>query len=145
VYPEVDDSIDIEVKPDEVEMQTFRSGGKGGQNVNKVETKVTLLFDVMGSTSLDEHQKQLISEHLGGRMSKSGVLRVTSQRHRSQGANQEAAIGRFIELLVEALQERAERKPTRPSRRSERERLADKRHRSKVKELRSDVSWNGES
>lgn len=140
---EISDAVSI--SETELDFVYARSSGPGGQNVNKVETKVTLLFDVRGSRSLSEQQKARICERLHTRVNKNGVLRVSSQRHRSQAANQEAAIGRFIELLVEALQEQAQRRPTRPSRRSELGRLEDKKRRSKVKELRSGVRWNGDS
>jgi ribosome-associated protein len=137
-------SDEVQIPESELDFVYARSSGPGGQNVNKVETKVTLLFDVGSSGSLSDHQKLLITERLRTRVSKSGVLRVTSQRHRSQAANQEAAIGRFIELVAEALMEQPERRPTRPSRRARAERLAHKRRRSRVKEQRSQVEWNGE-
>jgi len=135
-------SDEVQIPEAELDFVYARSSGPGGQNVNKVETKVTLLFDVSRSESLEAHHKQLITERLGTRINKNGVLRVTSQRHRSQAANQEAALGRFMELLAEALIETPERKPTRPSRRDRLERLADKRHRSRVKGQRSQVEWS---
>src|SRR5664280_3566590 len=88
------------------------SGGPGGQNVNKVATKVTLTFDVAASPSLTDAQRDRIRARLATRISKDGVLQVVSQRHRTQGANRAAALERFVELLRDALAEEAPRVPT---------------------------------
>ena len=89
----------------EITFTTARSSGPGGQHVNKTETKVTLVFDLDGSTALDEDQKALLRERLATRITKSGELRMASQRHRSQKANREATIERFIDLVRDALAE----------------------------------------
>lgn len=70
-----------------------RSSGPGGQNVNKVNTRVTLLFDVEGSTVLSAQQRMLLRQRLSGRIGKTGILRVVSQRHRTQLANRAAVRG----------------------------------------------------
>jgi ribosome-associated protein len=123
----------LQLADDEVRFVASRSGGPGGQNVNKVETRVTLLFDLEGSLSLSEEQRRRIRERLPGRISADGILRVSSQRHRSQAANRRAALERFIELLAQALRPRAKRVATRPTAASRARRIADKRRRARLK------------
>ncbi|MCP4655995.1 MAG: aminoacyl-tRNA hydrolase [bacterium] len=121
----------------ELTFTSSRSAGPGGQHVNKVNTRVTLRFDVLDSPALSPEQKERILERLPTRISKSGILSVSSQRHRSQAANREAALERFIALLRDALEIQPERRPTRIPRRAIRRRRADKRHRARVKRERS--------
>ena len=131
----IDDNLAI---PDEeVSFATSRSGGPGGQNVNKLETRVTLRFDLVGSASLSEEQKARLRERLATRITRDGVLQVSSQRHRSQGANRDAAVERFAELLRENLREEPPRKKTRPSRAAKARRLDEKRRQSQRKRERS--------
>lgn len=121
----------------ELELRTSRSAGPGGQNVNKLETRVTVRFDVAGSPSLSEDERQRIQERLGTRISKAGVLQVSSQRHRTQAANREAAVARLAGLLAAALEPEAERKPTRMPKAAKRRRLEEKRRRGRLKQERS--------
>jgi ribosome-associated protein len=131
----IDDNLAI---PDEeVTFATSRSGGPGGQNVNKLETRVTLRFDLAGSGALSEEQKTRLRERLATRITRDGILQVTSQRHRSQGANREAAGERFAELLRENLREETPRRKTRPSRAAKARRLDAKRRQSRRKRERS--------
>ena len=120
----------------ELRFTASRSGGPGGQNVNKVATRVTLTFDVGGSPSLSPDQKARIRERLATRISGDGVLRVVSQRHRTQAANRKAAVERFVELLRVALAEEPPRVPTRPTRVARERRVASKKLRARVKEAR---------
>lgn len=120
----------------ELSFATSRSSGPGGQNVNKVESRVTLLFDVEASPSLTAEHKARLRERLAGRINKQGVLRVVAQRHRTQAANREAAVERFAELLRQALAEEAPRRPTRPSASAKRRRAEAKRRRGEVKRAR---------
>lgn len=131
---QVDDSFAI--PEEELSFATSRSGGPGGQNVNKLETRVTVRFD-LASPSLDEQRRARIRERLGTRISRAGVLAVTSQRHRTQAANREAAVARLVELLRDAFAERAPRRLTRPGRAARARRLDAKRQRARRKRDRA--------
>jgi ribosome-associated protein len=130
-------SDDLAIPDEEVSFTTSRSGGPGGQNVNKLETRVTLRFDVAGSPSLTGEQRQRLQERLATRITRAGMLQVTSQKHRTQGENREAAVARFAELIAEALREETPRKPTRVSKAAKRRRLDEKRRRSQRKRERA--------
>ncbi len=122
---------------DELTFCASRSSGPGGQNVNKVETRVTLHFDVAGSPSLSGEQRARILGRLRTRITKGGVLAVASQRHRTQSANRAAAVERLVELLREALRRRPVRKKTAVPRAAKERRLEAKKRRSRAKHLRS--------
>jgi ribosome-associated protein len=128
---------DLAIPDEEVSFTASRSGGPGGQNVNKLETRVTLRFDVAGSPSLTGEQKERLRERLATRITRAGVLQVSSQKHRTQGENREAAVARFAELIAGALREEAPRKPTRVSKAAKRRRVDEKRRHSQRKRERS--------
>ncbi len=131
---EIDQSFQI--PHEELRFTTSRSGGPGGQNVNKVETRVTLWYDIANSSAFSPDQKAMIQTRLASRINKEGLLWVTSSRHRTQLANREAALARLFELLGEALQPTPERRPTRISRAARALRRENKKRRSQVKQLR---------
>lgn len=128
----------VSLAPEELRLSVSRSSGPGGQHVNKTSTRVTISFDVAASPSLSDEQKELIRGRLGNRMSKEGVLSVSSQRHRSQTQNREAALERLVELLSSALEERPERRPTSVPARVRLQILAEKRRRGQLKRARAD-------
>ena len=128
---------DLWIDEDDLRFEFTRSSGPGGQNVNKVETKVRLLFDVRTSDSLTAHQRDRIEERLATRITKDHVLHVTSQRHRSREANRRATIERFGKLLAEALAEEELRIPSKVPKGQRQRRLESKRHRSQKKALRT--------
>ncbi len=126
--------------PEDVFVFRFsRSAGPGGQNVNKVNTRVTLLFDLTANEELTPAEKRRIAAALSGRISSEGILRVTSSRMRSQRANRETATERFYELLAKVLTPRRPRKATRIPYRSRRQRLENKRIHAETKRLRGPV------
>ena len=98
---------------------------------------MTLRFDLAASPSLSEEQKARLRERLATRITRAGVLHVTAQKHRSQGANREAALERFTELLREAMLEETPRKKTRIPRAVHRRRVEDKKRRGQRKQERS--------
>lgn len=131
---EIDDKVAI---PDsELRFTASRSSGPGGQHVNKVNSRVTLHFDLLGSSSLDPAQRERIALKLAGRVTAGSVLKLHSQRHRSQAANRAELITRFASLLREALKRRPRRRKTLPSQADRQRRLEMKKQRGDIKRVR---------
>ncbi|MBG0791276.1 MAG: aminoacyl-tRNA hydrolase [Desulfovibrionaceae bacterium] len=128
----------------ELRFLTSRSSGPGGQHVNTTDTRVTLLFDVDNSPSLTQLQKAAVKGKLARRMDKRGVLRVTSQKSRSQKINKDAAIGRFVELMQWALAPVTRRKATRVPLSAKRRRLERKKRTAGRKRDRKLPDFSGE-
>src|SRR5213079_1940233 len=102
----------VSIPEDELHFDASRSGGPGGQNVNKVSTRVTLTFDVLHSSALPSEQRRRILARLRTRINKDGLLRVVSQRTRSQELNREDVTARFAELSAAALTKQRPRMKT---------------------------------
>ena len=132
---------DILISENELVFKFSRSSGPGGQNVNKVNTRVTLLFDLANSTNLSDVQKKRILKQLAGRASKDGVIRVVSQRYRTQKANRRAVVERLQELLSLAMETKPIRKKTKVPWPAKQQRLEEKKRRSKLKQQRSDHNF----
>ena len=127
--------------PSELTFRFSRSGGPGGQNVNKLETKVELLFDVARSAGLTDEQKQLVLTREKNRIDADGMLRVTSQESRSQFENREVAVEKFIAIIAGALAKRKKRLKFRVPKGSREKRIEGKKLRGKKKQMRGRVDF----
>ncbi len=130
----------VGISEHELSFSFERSPGPGGQNANKVNTRVTLHFDVLKSTSLSAQQKGQLKAKLASRINQDGVLRIVSSKERTQLANRRAAVNRFISLMAEAFHTPAARKKTVVPAGAQRKRLDAKSQRSVVKRSRQAVS-----
>jgi ribosome-associated protein len=134
--PAIQINRDLAIPLDEIQFRFSRSGGPGGQNVNRTATRVELLFDVASSPSLSEAQRQRLQERLSGQVDSTGTLRLVSQDTPSQWRNRQEVLERFRALLAGALRPRRRRIATRPSRAARQARLAAKKRRSETKRRR---------
>src|SRR5690554_2036855 len=113
-----------------------RSSGPGGQNVNKVNSQISLRFDVKHSEMLDEEEKNIIFHKLGSRISGEGILIINAQTHRSQLQNKEEAIAKFNQLIEKAFLFKKIRKASKPSKAAVKKRLENKRQQAEKKKWR---------
>ncbi len=123
----------------EVVVEVFRASGPGGQHVNKVETRVDLLFSIPASRALNEAQKERLLDALKARIDSAGTLRITAQTSRSQWQNRQEAVTKFAALVGAALKQHRKRIATSPTRASRERRMTAKNRRSDMKRLRGKV------
>ncbi len=131
----------FEIPETEIRFSTSRGGGPGGQNVNKVETKVLAVWDFQGSRILNGAQKAILAEKMKNRINSLGQLYVQSQETRSQEANRRRATEVMNEIVNQALTILLKRKETKVPKREKRKRLEEKSHKSEKKELRRKVDY----
>lgn len=123
----------------EFEFKTSRSGGPGGQNVNKVSSKVELRFHVQNSGLLTDEEKQLLQEKLSNYITSEGYLQLICQTERSQLSNKQDCIRKFYDLLTKAFTRQKIRKATKPSKAAQQERLSGKKQHADKKASRSRI------
>lgn len=119
--------MDTETLIKELTFKAIRSGGAGGQHVNKVSSKIVLFFDVSKSKNLSEEEKEILIKNISTKLTKENILILNCDESRSQHKNKEIVLERFLELIINGLKVPKERKATKPSKMSIKKRLENKR------------------
>lgn len=128
---------EIEIPESELEISFARSGGPGGQKVNKTSSAVVLKFDVRNSSALPDSTRNRLEELFGNMISAEGVLVIHSRKHRSQSRNRDSAIRKLVKLIRKAARKPKKRKRTKPTKASKDKRIAEKKRRGKLKKNRN--------
>jgi len=129
-------TANVSIPRDELIVRASRSGGPGGQHVNKTATRIELHWNVHNSAALPPALRDQVEERLAARIDSDGFVRVVASEHRSQKLNRDAAEARLVEMVRRALAVRKRRVPTKVPRKAREERLAGKRLRSERKRQR---------
>lgn len=133
-------SNQLQIDEQEIEFKAIRSQGAGGQNVNKVSSAIHLRFDVKASSINDDFKEKILALR-DSRINKYGVIIIKSQSFRTQEKNKATAIERLIEMLIPVTKVQIKRKPTKPTKGSQRRRMDSKNKRGQVKSNRSKVKF----
>lgn len=137
-------SARLTIPDQELHISFVRSGGPGGQNVNKVATSVHLQFDFRRSASLSAEEKDLLDGYPDGRIGRDGVITIRASRYRSQERNRQDAFNRLADLIRAALAPRVPRRPTRPTAASLKKRLEVKKRQGDLKRGRLKKKWSAD-
>jgi ribosome-associated protein len=121
----------------ELTFNTSRSGGAGGQHVNKVETKVEVYWDILKSLAINDDQRSLIAQKLKNKIDSDGILKIESSKTRSQLKNKEDAISKLLAIIEKALTIQPKRIPTKVPKSVVKKRLSDKKKAGEIKKMRS--------
>lgn len=121
----------------ELEISTSRSGGAGGQHVNKTDTRITIRWNILTTQALSDEQKQRVMLKLAGRITTEGELIINNSQTRSQDQNRRLALANLAHAIAKALHVAKKRRPTRVSKSAQETRLQEKSQRSNIKKMRS--------